>query len=61
MVLLVEVDGVVRGKGQTMTQTELLDAIRRYRSDKGHQYAIVRLGIFGSAARNRMTGASDIL
>ena len=43
-----------------MTQTERLDAIRRYRSDKGHQYAIVRLGIFGSAARNRMTGASDI-
>jgi predicted nucleotidyltransferase len=43
-----------------MTQIELLDKIRRYRNSKGLQYAIVRLGIFGSAARDQMTDTSDV-
>jgi uncharacterized protein len=43
-----------------MTQTELLDIIRRYYTGKGRDCRIVRLGVFGSAARNRMTDASDV-
>jgi uncharacterized protein len=43
-----------------MTQTELLDIIRRYYTGKGRNYPITRLGVFGSAARNRLTDASDV-
>jgi uncharacterized protein len=43
-----------------MTETELLETVRRYRMGKGRHYPILRLGIFGSAARNRMTEASDV-
>jgi predicted nucleotidyltransferase len=43
-----------------VTQIEILDTVRRYRTGKGSQYPIVRLGIFGSAARNRITDNSDV-
>jgi predicted nucleotidyltransferase len=44
-----------------VTQIEILDTVRRYRTGKGSQYPIVRLGIFGSAARNRITDNSDVV
>jgi predicted nucleotidyltransferase len=43
-----------------MTQREVLDTIRRYRDGKGRHYPIVRLGVFGSAARNRLADNSDV-
>jgi predicted nucleotidyltransferase len=43
-----------------MKRQEILDRVRRYRTGKGRQYPIVRLGIFGSAARDRMDEASDV-
>lgn len=43
-----------------MTQTELLETVRRYRMDSDRRYSIVRLGVFGSAARNQMTDDSDV-
>lgn len=43
-----------------MTQVDVLDTVRRYRSGKGRQYPIARLGVFGSAARDRLSGASDV-
>lgn len=43
-----------------MDRQEVLEIIRRYRVGKGSRYPIVRLGIFGSAARNKLTDASDV-
>jgi predicted nucleotidyltransferase len=43
-----------------MTQVELLDTIHQYWVGKGRHYSIVRLGVFGSAARNQMTESSDV-
>lgn len=43
-----------------MQRQEVLATIRRYRMGKGRRYPIVRLGIFGSAARDHMTDASDV-
>lgn len=43
-----------------MDRQEILETVRRYRTGKGRQYPIVRLGIFGSAARDCMTDASDV-
>lgn len=46
--------------GTTMTYTEILDTLQRFQIDNAQRYQIARLGIFGSAARNHMTDASDI-
>ena len=43
-----------------MNRQEILETVRRYRMGKGRQYPIVRLGIFGSAARDRMREGSDV-
>ncbi len=43
-----------------MTQQEILDVIRDYEKTVRDRYQIVRLGIFGSAARDEMTEESDV-
>ena len=43
-----------------MDRQEILETVRQYRTGKGRQYPIVRIGIFGSAARDRMKDNSDV-
>jgi uncharacterized protein len=43
-----------------MTYHEVIETVHRYRVDNAHRYPIVRLGVFGSAARQHMTDASDV-
>lgn len=43
-----------------MSQKEILKIIRDYEASVRDRYQIVRLGIFGSAARDQMTEESDI-
>lgn len=43
-----------------MTQQEILDVIRDYEKTVRDRYQIVRLGIFGSAARGSLTEESDV-
>lgn len=43
-----------------MTQIELIDLMRRYATDNKRRNSIVRLGIFGSAARDQLTDSSDV-
>jgi hypothetical protein len=40
-------------KSQAMTQVDILDTVQRYRTGGGRRYPIIRLGVFGSAARDR--------
>jgi len=43
-----------------MTQAEVLAAVRQFRQEQGSTYPIIRIGIFGSAARNALTDESDV-
>jgi predicted nucleotidyltransferase len=43
-----------------MTHTEIVEKVHRYRLDNAQRYPIVRLGIFGSVARNHMIDTSDV-
>ena len=43
-----------------MDRQEILETVRQYRTGRGRQYPIVRIGIFGSAARDRMRDDSDV-
>ena len=43
-----------------MNRQEILETVRQYRTGKGRQYPIVRIGVFGSAARDRMREDSDV-
>lgn len=43
-----------------MKKDEVLSYMRRFKELNKDKYRIVRLGIFGSAARDRMTEGSDI-
>jgi predicted nucleotidyltransferase len=43
-----------------MTQVDKLETVRRYRTGKGRHCPIIRLDVFGSAARDRLTEASDV-
>ena len=43
-----------------MKRDEVISRIRRFKEMNKDKYRIVRLGIFGSAARDRMTEGSDI-
>ena len=48
-----------RGR-EIVTRDEVLGRLRRFKETHQDRYHIVRLGIFGSAARDRLTGTSDI-
>ena len=43
-----------------MTYTEILETLHQFQVENAQRYPIARLGVFGSAARNHMTDASDI-
>lgn len=54
------VETKVKTGSAMMTQQEILETIRDYEQTVRERYQIVRLGIFGSAARDEMTEESDI-
>mgnify|MGYP001113658413 CR=1 FL=1 len=37
-----------------MGREEILDTLRSFMADNGSRYAIIRLGLFGSAARGEL-------
>jgi hypothetical protein len=43
-----------------MTRDEALQHLRRFKSDNQIRYAIRRLGLFGSGARDTLTDRSDL-
>ena len=43
-----------------ISRTQALDKLRRFKAEKGPNYGIVSLGLFGSLARNQQTEQSDI-
>jgi len=43
-----------------MRREEIIQTLRRYRELKGDKYNIVRIGLFGSAARDTSNEKSDI-
>jgi len=43
-----------------MTKQEIIQALRRYKEIKGDKYNIVRIGLFGSVARDASNEKSDI-
>ena len=43
-----------------MQQTEILDEISRFKNSAKERYSIVKIGVFGSCARNAMTAESDV-
>lgn len=43
-----------------MTRDDVLQYLRRFKEMNKEKYQIVRLGLFGSAARDSMTESSDI-
>jgi predicted nucleotidyltransferase len=43
-----------------MKREEIAISLKRFKSRKGHEYRIKRIGLFGSAARDRMNTQSDI-
>jgi len=43
-----------------MTKNEIILALRRYKEKNQNKYRIIRIGIFGSAARETMKEQSDI-
>jgi len=45
---------------RTMTRTEILETLAKFRRSKGEEYHLRRLGLFGSSARDQINPASDI-
>lgn len=43
-----------------MTRTDVLQTLSRYRQRKQDDYKILKLGVFGSVARDQMTDKSDV-
>ena len=43
-----------------MKQKDVLQTLSRFRQDKQDEFGIIRIGIFGSAARDQMSDDSDI-
>lgn len=43
-----------------MKSQDLVVSLKRFKARKGHEYQIRRIGLFGSAARDRMNSQSDI-
>lgn len=43
-----------------MTQQEILQILLRFQQQKQEEYKIVKIGVFGSVARNRFSEQSDI-
>ena len=45
---------------QTRTSQEIMQILSHYRRENAHRNAIVRLGFFGSAARDQLSTQSDV-
>ena len=43
-----------------MHRSDALKILEQYKSDYSDQYGIVRIGLFGSVARDEATGQSDV-
>lgn len=43
-----------------MTRTDVLETLTYYRQRKQDDYKILKLGVFGSVARDQMTDKSDV-
>ena len=43
-----------------MTRSDVLNTLKRYKNEKKIEYKILRIGIFGSVAKDKMTEQSDI-
>ena len=43
-----------------MRQNDVLQALSQFRQDRRDEFGIIRIGIFGSAARDQMMDESDI-
>lgn len=43
-----------------MKHTDILNALQKYKQQSAEKYGILKLGVFGSAARGQMTENSDI-
>ena len=43
-----------------MKREEIIMSLKRFKAGKGRKYRIRRIGVFGSAARDRMNRESDI-
>jgi predicted nucleotidyltransferase len=43
-----------------MTQQEILQILLKFQQQKQDQYKIIKIGVFGSVARNHFTEQSDI-
>lgn len=47
-------------EGNSMNRDEIINYLRRFREKNHAKYNIIRIGIFGSAARDSMNEKSDI-
>jgi uncharacterized protein len=60
----VESGNVRRDQGQKgegiMKKEEVVESLKRFKTMKGQEYQIRRIGVFGSASRDRMNPQSDI-
>lgn len=43
-----------------MVQKDVLQTLSEFRDERRDEFGIVRIGVFGSAARERMAGKSDV-
>jgi predicted nucleotidyltransferase len=43
-----------------MTRTEILQTLSRFQQDRADEFGIVRLGVFGSTARDQFSDESDV-
>lgn len=43
-----------------MTRNDVLNTLKQYKEEKKNKYKIVKIGIFGSVAKDKMTEQSDI-
>lgn len=43
-----------------MSQNAILSVLHQFKESKQNDYRILRLGVFGSVDRNRMTEGSDV-
>ena len=43
-----------------MRQDDVLEAVSQFRRDRQDEFGILRIGIFGSAARDEITDESDV-
>jgi predicted nucleotidyltransferase len=43
-----------------MRQDDVLEAVSQFRRDRQDEFGILRIGVFGSVARNEITDESDV-